>query len=547
MPKHDQEHTIGSWLADSARSFDGRTAVNDRGVLTSYQTLYARSFALAARFRAAGYGAGSRIVTISGNSTDQVVVFFACALTGLAFVPLSWRLTERELTALITRIKPDLVLIEDEYATLGVGALRALETATVSGDTGGIGPNQPEVIPPHAELGLTGVEIETPRCRVPRVQRDPRSDDALLVIFTSGSEAAPKGVVLTHASCFWTNHALSRVMPLTGDDVVLAILPQYHVAAWNVQPLLAWCVGATVVLERSFQPGRVLQLIEDRRVTHMMGVPTQYQMLFDHCVASQVDLSSLRVSVVGGSTITEKLALGAAQRGFPLYQGYGLTEAGPNVLCLRNEELTNYPGTVGRPYPTVETRLTDPDTGLTLEGDSIGELWVRCPGMFAGYLDDEVETAATIVDGWLRTGDLVHRNAAGIHRIIDRLKHMYVSGGENVAPAEVEAALALHPLVERVAVVAVPDPVWGERGLAFVVTRAPLTQDELMTHARAHLAAYKVPVHLRFVESLPTSSIEKIARAGLQELARAANAQGTDSAEPTQRAQPNSFQTGATS
>ena len=498
LPHHD-DHTVGGWLADSARSFGSRIAVDDRGVHTTYTTLHARSTALAHALTQAGYGAGSRIVTVSGNSTDQVVVFFACAIAGLTFVPLSWRLTARELSILIARVNPDFVLIEDEYTTLGHGALQLLD----------------RVEPPYAALGLTGIEHDVPACEHAREPRPPRSEDPLLIIYTSGCDAAPKGVVLTHASCFWTNHALSRVMPITANDVVLSILPQFHVAAWNVQPLLAWWVGATVVLERSFQPGRVLHLIAERRVTHMMGVPTQYQQLFALADGQEIDLSSLRVSVVGGSTITERLALDAARLGFPLYQGYGLTEAGPNVLCLRNEELTRHPGTVGKPYPTVDTKLTDPETGLELDGDATGELWVRCPGMFAGYLDDPEATEQTVTDGWLRTGDLVHRDASGIHRVIDRLKYVYVSGGENIAPAEVEAALVKHPLVDRVAVVGVPDEVWGERGFAFVVTRAPLSVDELLAHAREHLASYKLPAHVHFVTSLPTTSIEKVARGEL--------------------------------
>lgn len=501
--RHD-DHTVGKWIADSARSFGSRVAIDDRGVHTTYHTLYSRSATLARRFIAAGYGPGSRITTVSGNSTDQVVVFFACAIAGMVFVPLSWRLTARELSSLITRVDPDLVLIEDEYATLGAGAM---ELAAY-----------PEA--QSASLGLTGVEQALPQCSREREARGVRSEDPLLVIFTSGSEAAPKGVVLTHASCFWTNHAISRVMPMTTEDVVLSILPQFHVAAWNIQPLLAWWVGATVVLERSFQPGRVLQLIAERRVTHMMGVPTQYQKLFELCEGRDIDLSSLKVSVAGGSTITETLALEAARLGFPLTQGYGLTEAGPNVLCLRNEELELHPGTVGRPYPTVETRLTDPDTGLVLDGDATGELWVKSPAIFAGYLDDPEATAQAVQDGWLRTGDLVHRDAEGIHRVIDRLKYLYVSGGENVAPAEVEAALLSHPLVEQVTVVGVPDEVWGERGFAFVVTRSPMTVDELMSHARGRLASYKLPAHVQFVQSLPRTSIEKVARGELLEQAR---------------------------
>lgn len=496
-------HTVGRWLCDRAQLDPAGIAVDDRGVLVSYGNLYARARDLADRLGDAGYGAGARLATISGNSVDHVVIFFACALTGIAFVPLSWRLSAAELAQLVRRSNPDLVLIEDEYASLAREVLGVLH----------------DVSPPHAETGLSGIERSVPPARTPRDVRPPRSSDPLLVIYTSGSEAAPKGVVLTHESCFWNNLALSRAMPMTDGDVVLAMLPQHHVAAWNVQPLLAWWVGATVVLERSFQPERVLQLVRERRVTALMGVPTQYRMLLDTVEFNAEDLSSLRRAVVGGSTITTELAIEWASHGLPLTQGYGLTEAGPNVLYLESDELGKHPGAVGRPYPSVDTCLVDPETGLELSGPATGELWVRGPSLFAGYLDDAAATEATMHDGWLKTGDLLSRDEHGIHRVVDRLKNIYVSGGENVAAAEVEQALASHPLVAEAALVAVPDRVWGEKGFAFVVPSAPLTVDELLAHARTRLAGFKLPGHVVFVDRLPRSSIEKVAKGRLTQLA----------------------------
>src|SRR5690606_4988098 len=181
--------------------------------------------------------------------------------------------------------------------------------------------------------------------------------------------------------------ALARALPLTQDDVVLAMLPQFHVAAWNCQPLLAWWTGATVVLERSFQPGRVLQLIGERRVTAMMGVPTQYALLAADRDWETSDLSSLRLALVGGATMPDELQRTWSDRGAPLTQGYGLTEAGPNVLHAPSDGSAS-PGTVGRPYPYVQTCVVDTETLLPLEGDATGELWVAGPSVFAGYLGD---------------------------------------------------------------------------------------------------------------------------------------------------------------
>lgn len=503
----DGAHTIGRWLTDRAARSPRRIAIDDRGVTSDYATLAARATSLAEGLRQSGFGPGDRVATVSGNSTDHVVVFFACALSGVAFVPLSWRLTPRELGDLLDRSRAALVLVEDEHAALAGEALRRLER-----------------MPPVAALGTTGVEAAVPPSPTPRPRRPVHDDDPLLVIFTSGSEAAPKGVILTHANCFWNNLALAQALPLTQDDVVLAMLPQFHVAAWNCQPLLAWWVGATVVLERSFQPARVLQLIAERGVTAMMGVPTQYALLTaDREWEGRVGTAStLRLALVGGATVPSWLQEAWTARGIPLTQGYGLTEAAPNVLHLPADEAASAPGAVGRPYPHVSIRVVDPGTGLPLDGEATGELWVRGPSVFAGYLDDDAATARAMSGEWLRTGDLVHRGADGIVRIVDRIKDIFISGGENVAPAEVELALTLHPLIEAAAVVGVPDPVWGERGVAFVVPAAgaALSADEVLAHARRNLAAFKVPVHVEFVDALPRSTIEKLARSRLRDRAR---------------------------
>ncbi|MFB8148100.1 class I adenylate-forming enzyme family protein [Microbacterium sp. NPDC056003] len=501
----DGSHTIGRWLTDRASRSPHRIAVDDRGVTTDYATLAERSVALADALRRAGYGAGDRIATVSGNGTDHVVAFFACALAGIAFVPLSWRLTPRELGAQLDRADPVLLLVEDEHAALAGEALRGLGRAL-----------------PVALLGTTGVEAAVGATGSPKPWRPVRDDDPLLVVFTSGSEAAPKGVVLTHANCFWNNLALAQALPLTQDDVVLAMLPQFHVAAWNCQPLLAWWVGATVVLERSFQPARVLQLIAERGVTAMMGVPTQYALLAGTKEWKTTDVSSLRLALVGGATMPAPLQEQWTHRGVVLTQGYGLTEAAPNVLHLPADEAPAHRGAVGRPYPHVSVRVVDPESGLPLDGEATGELWVRGPSVFAGYLGDDAATARTMSGEWLRTGDLVHRDADGVFRIVDRIKDIFISGGENVAPAEVEHALTLHPLIEVAAVVGVPDPVWGERGVAFVVTApgAALSTDEVIAHARRNLAGFKVPTRVEFVDALPRATIEKLARSRLRERAR---------------------------
>ena len=496
-------HTLGRWPADRARLHPGRIAIVDRGVELSYADLDRRSAALADRWLRAGYRTGDRVATLVGNSADHVVAFFACARAGLVLVPLSWRLTAVELADQLGTSDPALLLVEEETETLARSAL-ALAVAPI----------------PTAYLGEQGVEHRSPPPwrttggAAETVGRPVRDDDPLLMIFTSGSSARPKAAVLTHATCFWTNLSLSRTVELDGSDVVLSILPQFHVGGWNIQPLLAWWTGATVVLERSFDPGRVLRLIAERGVTTMMGVPTHYLRLAEHPGFEGTDFGSLRNAVVGGAPMPAPLLRIFHARGVALTQGYGLTEAGPNVLCVPPGEAMDRVGWAGVPYPHVEVRLVDPATGVEVEGPGTGELMVRGPGMFAGYFRDEAATAAIWQDGWLATGDVATRDGAGYLRIVDRLRNIFISGGENVAPVEVEAALLTHPAVEDAVVVGLPHPQWGEAGVALVVRRPGLVTDEteLVEHVRGQLAGYKVPVAIHVVPELPYLAVGKLAR-----------------------------------
>ena len=250
------------------------------------------------------------------------------------------------------------------------------------------------------------------------------------------------------------------------------MLPQFHVGGWNVQPLLAWWKGATVVLEPSFDAARALELIAEHGVTTMMGVPATYLFLSEQEPASRrADLSSLRLAVVGGAPMPESLLETWQARGIEIVQGYGLTEAAPNVLCLPPEDASRKLGFAGKPYPHVDVALRDAETGALLDGAATGELVVRGPNVFAGYWRNHEATAAAFADGWLSTGDVAERDEEGFYRIAGRIKDMVISGGENVYPAEIEDVLHAHPAVVEAAVVGVPDERWGEACAAFVVLR----------------------------------------------------------------------------
>ena len=399
-----------------------------------------------------------------------MALFFACAKTGVILLPLSWRLTAPELRYQLDDAEPALFLSEPEQAELAAATGHPFETEIVA---------------------------QSHKVELPTVA----DDDPLLLIYTSGTTGRPKGALLTHANCFWTNLSFDRIAGLGADDVVLQVLPQFHVGGWNVQPLLAWWKGARVVLEREFEASRALELIERKRVTTLMGVPATYLFMAQAPGFDDADLSSLRTAVVGGAPMPVPLLERWQERGVAIAQGYGLTEAAPNVLCVPPEDAVRKAGCAGKPYPHVDVRI-----------GGRGELQVRGPNVFPGYWRNPQATAEAFEDGWLRTGDVAEVDDEGFVRIVGRLKDMYVSGGENVYPAEVEAALHEHPDVADAAVVGVPDERWGETGVAFVVLRpgARASADELLGHCAERLARFKVPSRVVFLDELPRSGMGKV-------------------------------------
>jgi len=490
-------HNLARWLPDRARADGSAIAIDDRGVRISYAELDRRSAAQAGQLLAAGLTPGARIATLTGNSAEHVVLFFACARAGLVLVPLSWRLTVPELAQQLADAQPALLCVEDEFEVPARAALAELPFRL-----------------PTSPLTLAGLPSLGDPVPLPAVA----DDDPLLMIYTSGTAQRPRGAMLSHANCFWTSLSLSRTLELGRHDVVLSVLPQFHVGGWTIQALLAWWTGATVVLERTFDAGRVLRLIAEKQVSTMMGVPANYLLLAQHPDFAAADLSSLRYAVVGGAPMPEPLLRTWLGRGVQLAQGYGLTEASPNVLCLRPEDARDRIGEAGTPYPHVDVAVADPVTGQLLDGPAVGELLVAGPNVFLGYWRDAEATALALRGGWLHTGDLVRRDADGYYRVLDRLDDVFISGGENVSPAEVESALFEHRAVADVAVVGEPDARWGEVGAAYVVMRPDSHTDaeELLAHCRHRLAAYKVPARIEFVTELPRSSVGKILRRNLR-------------------------------
>jgi fatty-acyl-CoA synthase len=470
------QHTIDKIIRDRARITPERIAIDEGGRTWTYAELDARSDELAQ-----GLAHGDRVSTLTGNSGEHVALMFACAKAGAILHPISWRLAPAEVAFQLDDAEPAVFLIEDEHRALGEAAL---ELASVS-----------------PASTLESDSRSEPDSRV-------SDDDPLLLIYTSGTTGKPKGALLTHANCFWTNLSFDLATGIRPEDVVLQVLPQFHCGGWNVQSILAWWKGAKIVLERGFDPKRALELIESARITSLMGVPANYLFMSQEPRFAEADLSSLRLVVVGGAPMPVALLDVWAARGVEIVQGYGLTEAAPNVLCLPPEDARRKAGYAGKPYPYVACDLS-----------AEGELLVRGPNVFPGYWRNDEATTDAFRDGWLLTGDTAERDDEGNYRIRGRLKDMVVSGGENVYPAEIEAVLHEHPAVADAAVIGVPDEQWGEVCAAFVVAESPVSGDELREHCLAQLARFKVPKSFTFVDELPRNSMGKIQKSELKVLA----------------------------
>ena len=479
------ELTIGRWLADRARTTPERAAIRFLGRELTYAALDQRANRLAAGLAARGLRRGDRLATLTGTSPDHVATLFACARLGVALQPISWRLAAPEIAYQLDHAEPALLLAAAEHEELARAARGSVELARIGDPT----------------LEGDGEIVDAAE-----------DDDPLLLVYTSGTTGKPKGALLTHANCFWTNLSFDRIAGVRHDDVVLQVLPQVHVGGWNVHPLLAWWKGATVVLEPAFDAQRTLRLIAEQRVTTMMGVPATYLFLAQEPAFAEADLSSLRLAVVGGAPMPEALLGAWHDRGVDIVQGYGLTEAAPNVLCLPPEDARRKLGFAGKPYPHVDVALRDLESRVLLEGPATGELVVRGPNVFAGYWRDPAATDAVLRDGWLATGDIAERDDEGFYRIAGRLKELVISGGENVYPAELEDVLHDHPAVAEAAVIGVPDERWGEACAAFVVLGPGMaaTEEELRAHCGERLARFKVPRSVTLVEALPRSSLGKV-------------------------------------
>jgi acyl-CoA synthetase (AMP-forming)/AMP-acid ligase II len=353
-------------------------------------------------------------------------------------------------------------------------------------------------------------------------------EDRSDILFTSGTTGAPKGVVMTHGRTLAVATDWVAMTGLAAGDVYLMVNPYFHMFGLKAGILASVAAGATMLPEPVFDADRALARVAAERVTVLPGAPTLYQSVLDHPARAARDLSSLRVAVTGAADIPVEL-IRRIQDELPfstVVAGYGLTEAGTATATGKGDDAEAVATTVGRARPGFELRIAG-GGGTTAAAGEAGEVMLRGPSVMAGYLDDAAETAKVLsADGWLRTGDLGTVDEAGRLRIVGRVKDMFIVGGFNAYPAEIENALLRHPAIRQAAVIGIPDQRLGEVGMAFVVGD-DLSGDEVIAWSRDQMANYKVPRVVEVVDQLPLNATGKVVKDALRERARAGRAPST--------------------
>ena len=477
--------------------YEGRTI--------TFGELDQRSNRMANALAGLGVHAGHRVAFLDKNCPEYFEAVFGVAKLDAVNVAVNWRLAPGEIAQIVNDARAKVLIVGEAF----VGHVDTIEPelATVS-----------EVVVIGAAGGRRGYEelLAAAPSQDPGVES--AADDVALQLYTSGTTGLPKGVMLTNANFVGGMLRCADLWSFTPDSVNLAVMPMFHIAG-SGWALVGLYHGCRTVLLRDVDPGAILRAIPEFRVTNALFVPAVIQQLVEMPGVEGVDYSTLRVITYGASPITDTLLVRAMDVfGCELIQLYGLTETTGAITQLdhRDHDPANRPHLLrscGKPYPWVELRIVDPDTGEEVPDGAIGELWTRSAHNMVGYWGNEGATNAVFdADGWFKTGDAGYRDADGYLFLHDRLKDMICSGGENVYPAEVENVLAKHVGVADVAVIGVPDEHWGEAVMAVVVRRpgSAVTEEQLIAFAREHLAGYKLPKSVAFADALPRNPSGKL-------------------------------------
>jgi fatty-acyl-CoA synthase len=423
------------------------------------------------------------------------VLFVAAQKTGIVLVPLNYRLASAELAYQLNITNPKVLIASSFYENL----LREANPF-----------NQAVQLLEEIEEESNNVNWDHSFSTIPVEENDP-----IFILFTSGTTGFPKGAMYTHKMLYWNSINTAMSLIINSDSRTINCMPPFHTGGWNVLLTPFLHHGGYTCLIKKFDAATILKLLEKEQATLFMGVPTMLKMMADEAHFAKADLSSLHYIIVGGEPMPIPLIEKWHEKGIFIRQGYGMTEVGPNLTSLHQKDAIRKKGSIGKPNFYVKTKIVN-GLGEELPPNEGGELLIQGPMVTPGYWQNKEATQKAIQEDWFHTGDMAKRDEDGYLFIIDRIKNMFISGGENVYPAEVERVLVNHSNVKEVVVIGIEDEKWGEVGKAFVVKEGEVTVESLQTYCRSKLAKFKVPKHYEFLEELPKNDTGKLNRRALK-------------------------------
>lgn len=490
------------WIAHHAGRRPRQLAIHDLHTdrKISYAALDERIGRLTAALAARGIARGDRIALLAPNCAEYFELQFACGRLGAIMLPLNWRLTVPELEYILGDSTPRLLVHDKSFAA---------QASALSAD-------RLEIDHDRADSAYERALAEAGPSPAPAALTH---DDIGMVMYTSGTTGHPKGAIITHGMVFWNCVNLGIPALITPETVQLVVLPLFHTGGLNCYANPVLHAGGTIVIMRNFDPGQALDCISDPAlgITHFFAVPAPYQFMMQHPKFQAADLSRLRIAGVGGAPCALPILETWIARGVPLVQGWGMTETSPAGTMLDAADAIRKVGSAGKAMMHTAIRVID-DEGRDVPAGGIGELLIKGPNITPGYWNNDAATEKSFTDGWLHTGDAARLDEEGFVYIVDRWKDMYISGGENVYPAEVENVLFQIPAVADAAIIGVPNERWGEVGMAVIVRKPdqPLAEGDVIQHCLGRLAKFKVPQSVTFVDVLPRNATGKVLKRELR-------------------------------
>ncbi|NOY46506.1 MAG: o-succinylbenzoate--CoA ligase [Deltaproteobacteria bacterium] len=502
---------IGWWLRKREELSGDREAVVDGDRRLTYRDLNRRVNRSARALQALGVKPGDRVGLLAYNRVEFVEVIFAAAKLGAILVPLNWRLTAPELDYILTDSGAETLLFDPALEALA----RELCASACVRRVVCLGAGSP--LGAHAYEACLAAQPDAE----PEVSPRPDGDTPHILMYTSGTTGRPKGAVLSQGASFWNALNLQLALDFTSADRNLLALPLFHIGGIGLFTLPMLYVGGTVVLQRAFEASETLRLLREERISLFFGVPAMFLFLLQHPEFDPSAFAGVRCAMSGGAPLPPSLVQQYHQAGIALQQGFGMSEAAPGITTLPKSLALAKAGSVGRALFHVEVRVVD-ERGDEVPRGQVGELVLRGPNLMQGYWNRPEATRQAFSGGWFHSGDLARMDEDGDLYIVDRKKDMFISGGENVYPAEVENLIYELPQVSEAAVVGVPDDTWGEVGCAVVAVKHghTLTAQQVLEHLRPRLAKYKVPKRVVFVDALPRNAAGKVLKDALREQTR---------------------------